>query len=79
MNSRQCSVEPSPTPMIPILEEEIIVISEFSNALRSIKAETKPAVPEPTMQNDKLLFMRLSLCYFSLQFKTIQQFLFLRE
>jgi hypothetical protein len=57
MNSRQCSVEPSPTPIIPILEEEIIVISELTNALRSNKAETNPAVPEPTMQNDKLLFI----------------------
>ena len=49
MNSDQCSVLPSPTPIMPISEDETTVISDIGNALRRISAEMRPAVPDPTI------------------------------
>ena len=49
INSFQCSVLPSPTPIIPILEDETTKVSDLGKALFSIKAEIRPAVPEPTI------------------------------
>lgn len=57
---RQCSVLPSPTPIIPIVDEDIIVIPADGNALLSKRADIKPAVPEPTIPIDNFL-MRTTL------------------
>jgi hypothetical protein len=62
MKPRQCSVLPSPTPIMPISEEDITVIGEEGNAFLKIKDVNSPAVPEPTLPKDSLNLLSVIIC-----------------
>ena len=59
-NKSQCSVDPSPTPIVPIFVDLTTEIFKFGNAARRYNAVINPALPPPSTVNVLIIGYRYS-------------------